>query len=243
MSSPDESTPPAEQLGPPKLTAAMKMNIRQAIALHVREHGDCDWDLVRERPEFAPFIGKESGETGRKRLLRWKQELSRRVPQDRTKPHEARELNEAHRAWAAETAQAVAASGDLAYPPTELQVREQGVEAVKLAKLLTVRLQQNSDDIERMWWAAVSSDPDGVRGYSADDPKLLAKVVQARQQQMGLELAVLREANRIHESADYADAVLDLVASTLADQPGLRDQLLEGLSNIQLRLGVVARAI
>ena len=43
--------------GPPKCPPAVQAEIKRAIALHLREHGNRDWDLVRELTVAEPGIG------------------------------------------------------------------------------------------------------------------------------------------------------------------------------------------
>ncbi len=57
---------------PIKCPPGVKALITQALALHLREQGNCNWGMVREKAEFAPYIGAIAGETGKKRFQRWK---------------------------------------------------------------------------------------------------------------------------------------------------------------------------
>ena len=41
-----------------RIPPALKIEMQRAIALIRREYGSKHYDLVRERPEFAPWIGK-----------------------------------------------------------------------------------------------------------------------------------------------------------------------------------------
>lgn len=48
-----------------KCPAAKKAEILRAMALHQREHGN--WHVLGEHPDFAAWIGKASGPSGRRR--------------------------------------------------------------------------------------------------------------------------------------------------------------------------------
>lgn len=117
--------------GRTKCPAAMQMEIKRVMAMHLREQGDCNWHVVRERPEFAPWIGEASGEAGRRKFFRWKKKLRRPLPADRTRPHDGRELHDEQQAWARAEARAAAQAAGQLIPLSPRHILAAGATATR----------------------------------------------------------------------------------------------------------------
>jgi hypothetical protein len=68
---------------PPKMPAGVRLKLHHAIAKHLSLYGGRKYDLLREDPEFRPYIGKHLGETGDKRLDRAVKEVRASLPKRR----------------------------------------------------------------------------------------------------------------------------------------------------------------
>lgn len=101
MSSQDE-TPSNTKRSHERMPAALEGQMLRAVAEHRRQYGSKHYPLLREHPDFKPWIGKQTGETGRKCLQRMVKRVSKRLPEDRTRPHKGREVNDDQAAWAQE---------------------------------------------------------------------------------------------------------------------------------------------
>jgi hypothetical protein len=185
---------------PGKCPPRVKALITQALASHLREEGNCNWGVVREKLEFAPYIGAIAGETGKKRFQRWKKKLSRPLPKDRTRPHEARPIVDAQYAWAAATANATEAPDNM-LALTVRQIMGKGLTALRGYEHLAARLQQASDDLERIRQAALVLDPDGLDGLAAGNPELLLKVARENRELVQTMTAFVRQYTQIWKAS------------------------------------------
>lgn len=216
----------APQKCPPKLKAA----ILQAIAHHIREYGRRNWELVREQPEFAPWIGEASGPSGRRKFYRWAEDIGRRLPPDRTRPHEARQANGDQLDWA--RAQAHLIADGQALPIAVRQVAKKGAKALEGYVFLARQVTSSFDDLERVRAVALVDDPYGIDGKSAVDPKLLLKSIQTTSTLVQTATGLYREYNASWERAAFQDALVEMLEDKLADQPRLREEVLTSLEDL-----------
>ncbi len=225
--------------GRTKCPAAVQMEIKRAMAMHLREQGDCNWRLVREHPDFAPWIGAASGEAGRRKFFRWKKSLRRPLPADRTRPHDGRELNDEQQAWARAAAQAAADAGNQLITLSPRHIMASGATALAGFPQLGARLGRLSDDVERLRRIALVEDPEGYNGWSVVDPELLLKADRAERELIQLQTAFLREYNALFALEAFNHELIALIEAELPDQPERRDRLLQRIAGLLSRHGGV----
>lgn len=155
----------------------MQAEIARAIALNRREYGNKRYDLVRERPEFAPWIGDATGETGRKRFNRLVKVVREPLPKDRTRPFQNRPVNEGQHAWAQEESARANAKCMLPIRLTPEQMMAGGGTALIGFLGLQDIIAEGPADLQRVRAATLVDDPDGVGGKRTIDPDLLRKTV------------------------------------------------------------------
>ena len=206
----------------------LKADILIAIAEHLRLHGSRDWKLVRERPEFAPIIGKQAGEAGRRKFYRWLNKVSEPMPADRTRPHEGRAVAEDALANAVERAQAVVARHLQAAPSPALFMRMGADADVKIT--LVAAIDEIWSDLQLI--RAHAFECDGSDGHRLKSPKILGESAKSR-------VAVLESAVRLmKEIYDFAglrrmyEAILNIIISELAEAPQTQARVLDRLQDL-----------
>jgi hypothetical protein len=224
---------------PLKCPAKVKAAILPAIAQHIREHGRRNWDLVRERPEFAPWIGEAAGPSGRRKFFRWVEDVAKRLPKDRTRPHEARQANDDQFEWAKAQAQQIAHQQNLPIAVASRHLMAKGAKAVEGYAFLARQMANGFEDLERVRAAALVDDPNGIGGKSVIDPKLLLKTIQTSTTLVQTTTGLYREYNATWERAAFQDALLDMVEDKLAGHPELRDEVLSGFQDVVDEFGGV----
>jgi hypothetical protein len=70
----------------------LRLRVCLDIRAHMEVHGRKNWNLVRERPEYAHIIGKSAGASGKRQFYRWVDDVSKLPPLDKTRPRAAREI-------------------------------------------------------------------------------------------------------------------------------------------------------
>jgi hypothetical protein len=63
-----------------KIPAEVERKLRRAVDAHLSQHRGSRYELLREHPDFRPYIGLALGETGRKRLTRLIAEVRATAP-------------------------------------------------------------------------------------------------------------------------------------------------------------------
>jgi hypothetical protein len=220
-----------------KCPPAKKAEILRAIALHQREHGNCNWHLVRQHPDFAPWIGEASGPSGRRKFFHWKKKLRRPLPADRTRPHDGRGVNEDQQAWATLEAEAAAQAPNQLVALSPRHIMADGATAVAGFPQLAQKLGQGFDDIERVRRAALLDDPHGYKGQSAHQPDLLLKAVRETRELTRTSTGFLREYNVLLGLEEFNHDLLQLLGGEFPAEPERRDHLLDLVADLISRHG------
>lgn len=170
-----QSSGPSLRKPTPEETSQRKPEILEAIGEHLREFGRKNWDRVRERPDFAPHVGRQAGEAGRRKFFRWVEEVVRVTPSDTTRPHHGRGAAEKHMAWAqASAAQAEAKHQDIEVPAAFIaKLGADGRRRIDTEALA----RQLLEDIGRQRQAAFVKDPTAPGGERLKDVELLDKSI------------------------------------------------------------------
>jgi hypothetical protein len=206
----------------------LKADILAAIAEHLRQHGAGQWKLVRERPEFAPIIGAQAGEAGRRKFYRWLAKVSEPMPADKTRPHEGRAVAEDALANAVERAQAVMAL-HLPAAPSPTFLMKMGADAdVKINMVAAVGEIWSDLQLVR----AHAFECNGSDGHRLKSTKILSESAKSR-------LAVLESTVRLmKEIYDFAglrrmyQGIIDIIVSELAEDPQAQARVLDRLQDL-----------
>ena len=199
----------------------LKSTILDAIGEHLREHGPNDWQLLREKAEFAHVIGATSGKSGERRFWRWVAKVREDMPADQTRPHDGRDANREHQAWSVDRARLAAESLPVPPPATFfMRVGADGVETIRMA-----------DAIQLIWADLCSARAliDGSGEKPAVRGKRLTENALARTK-------VIREVTEILDRVHGMDAlhqryrqIVDFLLEDCAPYPHLQQGLLDRL--------------
>lgn len=208
----------------------------RAVALNRREFGNQRYDLLRSDPEFEPWIGSSTGETGRKRLQRMVNKVREPLPHDRTKPHQYRDLNEEQHAWAnVETAEANAQSS-LPLRLTPSQVMAGGGAALTGFAALQDLIANGPEDLQRIRAAALVEDRSAPGGLRALDPKLLLKTVVASADFAKKVADLQRDYNSIFPTVAFAEGVMRIALEAAGDDREARRAVATNLGSLVQQL-------
>lgn len=232
----------AQESKPPKCPAHVKSAIDRAIAEHIQKHGRKDWHVVRERPEFAPWIGAAAGPSAHKKFFRWVNRIAKPLPKDRTRPHEGRETNEAHEAWARVQGHLASAGEQLPVPVSPRHIMANGNRAIAGYAELGRLLANGFDDVERVRAHALIDDPNGLGGQSAADPELLLKAGGRLSTLVQTALGIFREFNATWAREEFNHALVQMLGEALSGHSELHRQVMDGLAELVREFGGVPNA-
>jgi hypothetical protein len=63
-----------------RIPSDVRLNLKRRIAVHLREHGNKNYDLLREDPDFVGYVGKALGSAAEKKFDRLVAEVRRTRP-------------------------------------------------------------------------------------------------------------------------------------------------------------------
>ena len=235
MSSQDE-TPSTAKLSHERMPPALERQLLIAVAEHRRQYGSKHYPLLREHPDFEPWIGKRTGETGRKRLQRVVKRVSKRLPEDRTRPHKGRDVNDDQVAWAEERAATANAGSGVPIVVSPAQIMAGGGLALTGFVELARMLKNGPADLELVRQAALADDPDGA-GKFAIDPELLLKAIRAQSDWVDKVERLSARFASVFATTEFAEGVVQLITVNLAHLPEERDATLQDLNDLVRQLG------
>jgi len=203
---------------------ALKAKILSEIGLHLRTEGDGNWDLLREREEYASVIGVASGEAGRKRFGRWLEKVQEGCPLDKTRPHETRSAAAEHLEQSRQTIAKRKAS-DLPLTPAEAFWQKNGADGegqIDLASRLNIIL----TDIDALRQDSYEPDERSPGGRLVKNGKQLASSVQLSIDFLGKATKLQREILDVVQQSSFIEGLLLILREELADQKELRQRIL-----------------
>jgi hypothetical protein len=233
-SSRDEDAPMDCDLGddhpkaPEEPETDLRDDILAAIAEHLRQHGSRQWKLVRERPEFAPIIGAQAGETGRRKFYRWLKKVSEPMPADSTRPHEGRAVAEAALADATERARA-AAEKHLPAAPSPAFFMKMGADAEVKVDLIEA-LNEIWGDLQLIRSHAMEDDGSG--GHRVKSAKLLQDSAKNRLATVETVVRLIQDIYDIEALHRRYRSLSDIIISELADAPDIHARVLDRLDEL-----------
>lgn len=203
--------------GKPWGTPALQAEIAKAIALHRRQYGNKHYDLVRERAEYAPWIGKEAGATGTQRFKRLVRRVRQPLPSDRTRPHQNRETNAEQQAWAEVETQRANAQCSLPIQLSPEQVMSGGGTALIGFLALQDLIVDGPTDLQRAREALLVDDPAGIGGKRTFAPELLQKNVLATVNFAKGVADLVRDYASIFPTRDFAVGLMRIALEAAGD--------------------------
>lgn len=221
-------------------SAEMKRKILVAISDHMVEHGRHHWNLVRERPEFAPVIGKESGPAGQRKFYRWVAQVSQPIPPDKTRPHEARQVAENAMEIASLRARS-AADQNLPAVPTPSYFLRAGADAERQVNLLAV-VNQTLIDAERLRDHAMRPDENTPGGAAIANEKAFDASIRRRLDVVQTAVNLRREIYDLEYYEKFYRAVGDIIIEELSAFPEVQGRVIERLAEFSRSQGMVVQA-
>jgi hypothetical protein len=210
---------------PVRIPPELEREMLEAISQHRRVHGSRGYKDLRNRADFAPWIGTELGETGRKRFQRLVRVVAGPMAPDRTKRHRGREANEQQMNWASDQARRANAQSGIALSLAPEQVMAGGAMALSGFHELSQMLLNGPKDTELVKQAAF------VDGKLVKPELLLAANKDQRAWAETIDRLSSRYASTFR-TQEFAQRVMKLVFSVLADDPAKLNIALVGLNAI-----------
>jgi hypothetical protein len=212
--------PPASAPKWARMPGSVRLKLDQAIANHQRVHGSRFYDLLRDDPQFAPWIGTHLGARGEKRLDRAIREV-RRVQSKKM----ARRVGPVPQA--AEAAAGVVgpeSTVDLPPEPAEMFVAA-GAAVVSYAELQG-DLRRRRGQLERMIAACLNELGEAV------DPALYLKLSREHRALVTDSANLAKRYHADMQSEHVIRNVLDRVLNEFADDPARAGGLITDLNKI-----------
>lgn len=230
-----DSEPAQEK--PDGMPAGLALVMLKAVAEHRRLYGSANYDLLREQPEFKPWIGRATGETGRKRLNRMVAKVKRPLPSDRTKPHQGRGINEEQLEWARRESERANSGEQNAFPISARQLMAGGAPVLEVLGTMGALLQQTIADVQCIREGAYRDSKSGHEGRAAIDPDLALRAAREAR-----ELAkALGEYQRFHTAilrdVEFARGLMVILREENADDIAKRDRMLMRVKELIHQLG------
>jgi hypothetical protein len=217
-----------------KIPEDLELRLLRAIALNIREYGNERYDLVREHPDFAPFVGRLTGATGKKRWRRLVDKVAKPMPPDRTKPHRGRIVNQEQEAWAEEPFPNADAVAGLP-PVTELMAG--GLPMLLDVAAIGRSLQTAMEDIERVRQAALVDDPLAPGGRAAAVPTLLLRAVTATFDSAERHLQLFDRVTTLMSNNAFTLELFSLIDELFADDTHKRALMRQGVQRLVRKHG------
>ena len=218
----------------------LKQQILAAIAEHIRRYGRHQWDLVREKPQFAAVIGKQAGKSAGRKFFRWADAVSKPTPPDKTRPHEGREVaNEAMEV--AERRARLVTDQHLPAAPLPGYFLRAGADAERNFDLLTV-LNQTCADAERLRDHAMRADEAAPGGAIIVNEKAFDASIRRRLELIETAVSLRREIYDLEHYERFYRTLGIIVTEELAGVPEIQERVLRRLAEFSRAQGMVGQA-
>jgi hypothetical protein len=206
----------------------LKDDVLAAIAEHLRQHGSGQWNLVRERPEFAPVIGAQAGEAGRRKFYRWRKKVSEPMPADKTRPHEGRAVAEDALAHATERAR-TAAEKHLPAAPSPAYFMKMGADAEVKVDLIEA-INEIWADLQLIRSHAMEDDGSG--GRRVKSAKQLQDSAKNRLAALETVVRLTKDIYDIEALHRHYRSLSDIIISEVAGDPDVQARVLDRLDEL-----------
>jgi len=215
---------------------AIKAAILKAIPDHIRAHGRRHWDLLREREDFAAWIGRASGVAGKRRFWRWVRAVSQPPPPDRTRPFETRSAATEALNAAADQAR-LAAEKNLPAAPSPSYLMRTGVQGVKSLDFLAA-VSGIWADAELLRELAMTTDggTDGARRIA--NAAVFDSSIRRRLEVVESALRIMREIWDLKYQQSFYDAITNIIVDELASVPEIQMRVCQKLTELNNNIGM-----
>jgi hypothetical protein len=220
--------------------ADLKAQILADIAAHVRVYGRASWELVREKPEYAPVIGKEAGEAGRRKFYRWVDVVCEPMGDDLTSPHAGRQENGVA-LGAAQKRALLAAQKNIPAAPSPAYLMRKGKDADNSINFLAM-VERLLADGEKLRATSVKADETAADGEKIANPFMFEKSITARLRVMDTALRVMQEIWDLDYQQRFYDAIVSIIVEELAPYPEAQRRAIERLAELNAKRGMTMHA-
>jgi hypothetical protein len=218
--------------------ADLKRRVMAEIATHVETHGRKDWDLIREKFEYAHVIGKAAGPSGKRKFTRWVKAVCEPRAVDKTRPHEGRDVSQ--QALQRATKRARAAGEKLGFVPSPAYMLRAGAEAENHVDFLA-GLHELWADANQLRDKAYVEDATAPEGYRLK-VGVMSTSIKRRVDVINLGVKVMREVYDLEEQIRFYDVIVDIILTELDPHPETQRRVIERLEELNQRRGVTANA-
>lgn len=217
----------------------IKVRILHDIAAHVKVYGRTNWDAIREHPDYAALIGKETGSAGERKFFRWVKQVCEPVDSDLGRPKSEVEVT-ANILNAATHEARVAAMKHVPAAPSPAYIMREGSKAHQnidfLAAVNTIWA-----DAELLREFAMMPDP-ATGGQRIKNPSLFDNSIRRRIDVMESALKVMQEIWDLQYQQRFYDAIVDLIVEELGSVPDIQRRVIERLAELNNRRGMTIYA-
>lgn len=220
---------------PPQL----RRQIDAAIVEQLETPGRPNWDVVRERPEFAHMIGKAAGEAGRRKFFNWVAKLRGPMPADRTRPHQGREM--ADQAFAAAKDWSQQASEHLPIAPSPAYRMRLGARADEKINIMR-ELRGLVADAQRLKAEAMEPDPAAEDGWRIGDRRAYEAAIKLQGDLLSKAMTTMRDLCDLQQLVRYPEIVAEIVEEELSAFPEVQARILGRLADLPNSLGLARDA-
>lgn len=219
----------------------LKDRILAEIAAHVRVYGRERWDLIREKPEFAPIIGKEAGGAGKRKFYRWVDAVLGGVPT----PHDAqgRPFEHVDASIAAmddgRKRALLAAQKNLPAAPSPAYLVRKGTQAETSLNFLTI-VHEVMRDIAMIRAQSVKTLEDGTEKIT--NLHFFGQQIDKRMKAMDTALRVMQEVWDLQYQQKFYDEIVAIIVEVMAPYPEAQAEAIERLEALNARRGMTLYA-
>jgi len=213
------------------------------IAAHVRVYGRTRWDLVREKPEFAEFVGKAAGDSGKTRFFRWAGQVLEGVPPERGGPGRPFECGDAAQSVVDEgTKRArLAAQKNIPAAPSPAYLMRKGAEAENQINFLAV-VHELMADVLKLRAMSVTPDQTAANGERIKNPHLFTQSIAQRLRVMDTALKVMQEIWDLQYQQRFYEEITGIIVEELAGFPEVQERVIRRLADLNNRRGMTLHA-
>jgi len=222
----------------------IKDRIYAEIVAHLRVYGRERWDLIREKPEYAPYIGKEAGAVGKRKFFRWVGHVTNGIPD----PHvgvqgrHKETPDAAHDALDDGRRRALAAAQkNIPAAPSPAYMMRKGAEADNQINFLAV-VHDLMRDANKMRAASVTPDEAAEDGEKIKNFHLFGQAFDKRLRLMETALKVMQEIWDLQYQQRFYDAIVAIIVEELAPYPEAQERAIRRLADLNSRRGMTLYA-
>lgn len=225
--------------------AELKPRILAEIAAHARVYGREQWDLLRERPEFAHVIGKEAGAVGKRKFYRWVEAVLGGVravdrPQGGGVAPDGGEaaagvIDDAKKRALLAAQKNVPAAPSPAYLARSAATGDANVDFLAMLGGIV-------HDVDKLRAAAVKPDENQPDGEKIINLHVFDRSIGRRLEVMDKALRVMQEIWDLRYQQKFYDAITEIIVEEMAPYPEVQERVIRRLAELNQRQGMTLYA-